>query len=64
MNNFLEFINKDINGKKEQISALPLRTKVNKKKYNCTINVKENTSSNDTTEQKKQYTSADGKFAV
>lgn len=37
---------------------------VNKKKYNCTINVKENTSSNDTTEQKKQYTSADGKFAV
>lgn len=37
MNNFLEFINKDINGKKEQISALPLRTKVNKKKYNETL---------------------------
>jgi hypothetical protein len=37
MNNFLEFINKDIDGKKEQISTLPLRTKVNKKKYNETI---------------------------
>ena len=37
MNNFLEFINKDIDGKKEQISSLPLRTKVNKKKYNETL---------------------------
>lgn len=37
MNNFYEFINKDIEGKKEQISALPLRTKTNKKKYNETL---------------------------
>ncbi len=37
MNNFLEFINKDIEGKKEQLAALPVRTKVNKKKYNETI---------------------------
>ncbi len=38
MNNFLEFINKDIDGKKELIGTLPLRTKVNKKKYNETLN--------------------------
>lgn len=37
MNNFLEFINKDIEGKKEQLNALPLRTKVNKRKYNDTL---------------------------
>ena len=37
MNNFLEFINKDIDGKKEQITSLPVRTKVNKKKYNDTL---------------------------
>ena len=37
MNNFLEFINKDIDGKKAQISTLPVRTKVNKKKYNETL---------------------------
>ena len=37
MNNFLEFINKDINGKKEQLTTLPVKTKVNKKKYNETI---------------------------
>ena len=37
MNNFLEFINKDIDGKKEQIGTLPVRTKVNKKKYNETL---------------------------
>ena len=37
MNNFLEFINKDIEGKKEQIGTLPVRTKVNKKKYNETL---------------------------
>lgn len=37
MNNFLEFINKDIDGKKEQISSLPVRTKINKKKYNETL---------------------------
>ncbi|MBE5941517.1 MAG: hypothetical protein E7264_03135 [Lachnospiraceae bacterium] len=55
---------------------------VNKKKYRCKVNVKENTTSNNTdngnnkddggnadngnsnTEQKKQYISADGKFAV
>ena len=39
MNNFLEFINKDIEGKKEQLSSLPTRTKTNKKKYNETINL-------------------------
>lgn len=37
MNNFLEFINKDIEGKKEQIGTLPVRTKINKKKYNETL---------------------------
>ena len=37
MNNFLEFINKDIDGKKEQLNSLPLRTKVNKKKFNETL---------------------------
>lgn len=37
MNNFLEFIIKDIEGKKEQIGTLPVRTKVNKKKYNETL---------------------------
>lgn len=37
MNNFLEFINKDIEGKKEQIANTPVRTKVNKRKYNETL---------------------------
>ena len=37
MNNFLEFISKDIDGKKEQIGSLPVKTKVNKKKYNETL---------------------------
>ena len=37
MNNFLEFINKDIEGKKANIESLPTKTKVNKKKYNDTI---------------------------
>ena len=34
MNNFLEFIKKDIDGKKEIIGTLPVKTKVNKRKYN------------------------------
>jgi len=34
MNNFLEFIKKDIDGKKELIGTLPVKTKVNKRKYN------------------------------
>lgn len=37
MNNFLEFINKDIEGKKENIQSMPTKTKANKKKYNETI---------------------------
>lgn len=37
MNNFLEFIIKDIDGKKVQIENLPVKTKVNKKKYNETL---------------------------
>ena len=36
-NSFLEFINRDIEGKKEQISSLPTRTKANKKKFNETL---------------------------
>ena len=38
MNNFLEFINKDIEGKKENLEAMPTKTKTNKKKVNETIN--------------------------
>lgn len=34
MNNFLEFINEDINAKKTLIDTMPTRTKANKKKYN------------------------------
>lgn len=37
MNNFLEFINKDIEGKKEAIASMPTKTKTNKKKLNDTI---------------------------
>ena len=37
MNNFLEFIEKDIDAKKTLISTLPTRTKVNKKKFNENI---------------------------
>lgn len=37
MNNFLEFINKDIEGKKETIASMPTKTKTNKKKFNETI---------------------------
>lgn len=37
MNNFLEFIEKDIAAKKTLISTLPTRTKTNKKKYNENI---------------------------
>ena len=37
MNNFLEFISKDIDGKKEQIGSLPVKTKVNKRNYNETL---------------------------
>lgn len=37
MNNFLEFINKDIEAKKTLISTMPTRTKTNKKKFNETI---------------------------
>ena len=37
MNNFLEFINKDIEAKKTLISTMPTKTKTNKKKFNETI---------------------------
>ena len=37
MNNFLEFIKKDIDGKKEIIGTLPVKTKVNKRNYNETL---------------------------
>ena len=37
MNNFLEFINKDIEGKKALIESLPTKTKTNKKKFNETL---------------------------
>lgn len=37
MNNFLEFINKDIEGKRTQLESLPQKTKTNKKKFNTTI---------------------------
>ena len=34
MNNFLEFIQKDIEAKKKMLSTLPIKTKTDKKKYN------------------------------
>ena len=34
MNNFLEFINNDIEAKKTLLSTLPTNSKTNKKKYN------------------------------
>lgn len=42
MNNFLEFIDKDISTKKTLIQSLPIRTKTNIKKFNETINSYEN----------------------
>ena len=37
MNNFLEFINKDIDAKRLLISSMPIKTKPNQKKLNKTI---------------------------
>ena len=37
MNNFLEFINKDIDGKRVFIDTLPTKTKTNKRKFNETL---------------------------
>lgn len=37
MNSFLEFINKDIDGKRVYIDTLPTKTKTNKKKFNATL---------------------------
>lgn len=37
MNNFLEFLNKDIEGKKNHLESMPTKTKTNKKKVNETI---------------------------
>ena len=37
MNNFLNFIDKDIVTKKTQIQTLPIKTKTNIKKFNETI---------------------------
>ena len=37
MNNFLNFIDKDITTKKTQIQTLPIKTKTNIKKFNETI---------------------------
>ena len=34
MNNFYEFIKKDIESKKNLLSTLPTKTKTNKRKYN------------------------------
>ena len=39
MNNFLEFIEKDIDAKKTLISTMPTKTKTNKKKFNENINL-------------------------
>ena len=36
-NSFLEFINKDIEGKKNLLQSLPTRTKTNKKAFNKEI---------------------------
>ena len=37
MNNFLNFIEKDIIAKKESIQSLPIKTKTNIKKFNETV---------------------------
>ena len=37
MNNFLEFINKDIDAKRLLITSMPVKTKANQKKLNKTI---------------------------
>lgn len=37
MNNFLEFINKDIEGKRTLLASMPTRTKTNKKNFNSTL---------------------------
>lgn len=37
MNNFLDFINKDVEAKKTLVSSLPTKTKTNQKKYNQEI---------------------------
>ena len=37
MNNFLEFIDSDIEAKKTLLSSLPTNTKTNRKKYNAKI---------------------------
>ena len=42
MNNFLDFIVKDINAKKTLLSTLPTKTKTNKKKFNVNIKDMEN----------------------
>ena len=42
MNNFLDFIIKDINAKKTLLSTLPTKTKTNKKKFNANIKDMEN----------------------
>lgn len=42
MNNFLDFIVKDINAKKTLLSTLPTKTKTNKKKFNANIKDMEN----------------------
>ena len=34
MNNFLEFIEKDVEGKRAFLETLPTKTKTNKKKFN------------------------------
>ena len=39
MNNFLEFINTDIEGKKEFILSLPTKTKINRRKLNQTLDM-------------------------
>lgn len=42
MNNFLDFIVKDINAKKTLLSTLPTKTKTNRKKFNANIKDMEN----------------------
>lgn len=39
MNNFLEFINTDIEGKREFIASLPTKTKINRRKLNQTLDM-------------------------
>ena len=64
MNNFLEFINKDIEAKKVLISSMPTKTKTNKKKFNKTIDDIKNTYNQYINSTKKYLIAKKDKFDI